>query len=189
MGITGFSLTLLNKHGLDKSGLKVLELGCQNLYNQENYNEISNEYFTAKGQNIHSIDLEGCQGSEIVDLDKPIAKKFIDKYDVVTNFGTSEHCGDLYQTFKNIFDSCKEGGTIVCENPKTGHWPGHGNHYLTTLFYKELESDSDIKIIDIGEHPAMGNSKTGMNIYCVFKKTGNKFPGEKEFNKYTFHKK
>lgn len=187
MGITGFSLDLLNKHNLTRSGLKVLELGCQNLYNNENYGEVSNPYFKAKGQDIDSIDLEGCNDSSIVNLDNPIDKDYINKYDVVTNFGTSEHCEDLYQTFKNIYDACRVGGIIVNENPKTGNWPGHGNHYLTTLFYKQYAQDMGLVIVDIGEHAAMGNKNDGWNVFCVLKKSNKvKFVSRETFENYTY---
>ena len=171
MGVTGFSLDLLKKHNLDKKDLNVLELGCQNIYNQENYGEISNDYFSGKGQHITSIDLEGCNGSDVVNLDKPIDKKYINKFDVVTNFGTSEHCGDLFQTFKNMYNACKVGGVIICENPKIGNWKGHGNHYMTTFFYHEFCGEMEMEVLDLGEHPAMGNTKDGWNVYCVFKKS------------------
>ena len=188
MGVTDFSLELLKKHNLDAKGLKVLELGCQNLYNQNNYGQISNDYFKEKGQEIDSIDLEGCNGSDVVNLDNPIPKKYLNKYDVITNFGTSEHCGDFYQTFKNIYDACKVGGIMICETPKKGNWPGHGNHYVITHFYKELCHDMDFTIMDLGEHPAMGNKIDGWNVYCVFRKIDDrKFISKETFNKYSFY--
>jgi len=38
-------------------------------------------------------------------------------------------------------------------------------------------------ILDIGEHPAMSNTKDGWNIYCVMRKNEVDFLSKEEFNK------
>ena len=74
----------------------------------------------------------------------------------------------------------------MCENPKTGNWEGHGNHYMTMDFYKQLEGLVDMEIKELGEHPAMGNKKDGWNVYCVFTKKGGEFCSEKKFAKLDY---
>lgn len=187
MGITQFSLDKLTEHKLIEPGQKVLELGCQNTYFKNRYNLVAKPYFEKLGQNIDSIDLCGCNDAEKIDLDLPLPERFINQYDVVTNFGTSEHCGDLYQVFKNIYSALKVGGLSINENPKTGSWIKHGYFYMTEEFYTEFCNKMGLELIDLGEHPAMGNITDGWNIYAVFKKVDErKFMTKTAFNKLNF---
>lgn len=86
-----------------------------------------------------------------------------------------------YNCWLNKFNLCKVGGFIVSENPKHGHWPDHGYHYITQEFYEQLADMVDVEIIKIGEHPASGNNETGMNIFCILRKTGDKFATQEHF--------
>jgi hypothetical protein len=105
--------------------------------------------------------------------------------------GTSEHVGTngkhdikaIYNCWKNKHNLVKVGGFIVSENPKTGNWPGHGFNYYTTDFYKLLAGFGDYSLIDLGEHPAMGNTTDGWNVYCVMQKTKEEFISLEKFKK------
>jgi hypothetical protein len=186
LGITSFSLSLLEKYkGNSKN---VLELGSQNLFDKDykdNY-PYSSEYYLSKGIEYNCVDLNGENNALVIDLSK--VNKVEKEYDLVTDFGTSEHVSDLFNVQKFIFDSCKVGGTIIQENPKTGSWSGHGIHYKTKEFYIELAKLSNLEIIEIGEHPAMGNNTDGWNVYCVMKKKEGKFPTRAKFEKLNYAK-
>jgi len=179
MGITDFSLLILNKYINEQK--TVLELGAQNLY-VESYPgaPYADKYYKAKGLEYTCIDLN--KENNAIELDLSI-KQTLDKYDIVTDFGTSEHVGidgkhdtkAFYNCWLNKHNSCKIGGLIISENPKTGNWPGHGFNYVTENFYRQLAEANGYEILEIGEHPAMNNTTDGWNIYCVLRKTKDKF--------------
>jgi hypothetical protein len=111
MGITNDSLDRLNRFGLlsPEKPYKMLELGCQNIYGdafETTYGSIAKDFFKRLNIEHTSWDVCGCQGSEIVDLrlDINVAEKV--QFDVITNFGTTEHIenteiGGFYEGMKN----------------------------------------------------------------------------------------
>ncbi len=189
MGITSFSVELLDKIIDLHKPKNVCELGAQNLYNQPKLPApYAHEYYEGKGIEYTCIDLSEENNCLVLDLSKPIPVNLHNKFDLVTNFGTGEHVKDLYECYKNIHDLCKIGGVILCENPKTGNWHGHGFHYLEQSFYNNLASHANYEILKLGEHAAMGNITDGWNIYCIYKKTENQFCNREEFEKLNYHK-
>lgn len=167
MGITDKSIARLRKHL--KPEHSILELGCQNLYFTPEYGKISNPYFKKLGYDITTWDIYDCNGAEIMDLRELI--EVSKQYDIITDFGTSEHIdGDYYQAHKNIHNLCKVGGLIIHENPKTGHWIGHGCNYVDMDFYKGLAKACNYEILELTEEFAMGNTKDGCNISVVLRK-------------------
>lgn len=181
MGITSFSLTLIEKHkGHSKN---VCELGSQNLYDKYYKNPpYADSYYKSLGMEYSCIDLSGENGALKIDLEKP--QDFSGIYDLVTDFGTSEHIRNTYNVHKTIHDLTKPGGIIIRENPKTGNWPGHGFNYYTQEFYEKLAVACGYEILEIGEHPAMGNDTDGWNVYCVLKKASDSpFISKTKFNK------
>lgn len=191
MGITKFSYDTLKKHNGIVAGIKMLELGDQNIYFGNNYGDYAKPFFKEKGIEHVSIDLGTQIGGAIeADLSKPIDKpEWVNYFDVITNFGTSEHVSNLYECFASIHKFCKTGGIMFHENPKTGSWLGHGFHYMTKEFYKGLAALCKYEIIELGQHSAMGNTTDGWNIYSVLRKTeDSEFITEKEFNQLDFKK-
>jgi hypothetical protein len=181
MGITQLSLDRINRHLQPKS--KMLIIGCQNLYNADNYMEIAHPYFESLGHTVRSIDILGCNGSEVADLREDL--KLSPIYDIVNDCGSKEHVdGNLYQPFKNLHEACKVGGIMIHENPMTGNWPGHGQHYFTQKFYEQIAKDCDYEILELTEESAMGNDVDGWNVSCVLLKTSDKFCSLKQFLKY-----
>lgn len=176
MGITKHTFDLIMRY--TKKGNRMLELGAQNIYFGEKYGEFAKPYFESLGIEHVSVDLNGEGGAIVRDLTNSLD---LGIFNVVTNAGTSEHTSDLYECFKNMWDACEEGGYIVCENPKTGNWPGHGNYYMTMDFYRKFPAT----LKEVGEHPAMGNQVDGWNVYAVIQKDG-EFPSREEFEKLDF---
>jgi len=191
MGITDFSLSILNKYISEQK--TVLELGSQNLYSCEfeGYPYADN-YYNSKGLEYTCIDLN--KENNALDLNLGV-KLSLEKFDIVTDFGTSEHVGTngkhdakaFYNCWLNKHNACKLGGLIISENPKTGNWLGHGFNYVTQNFYRQLAEANGYEILDLGEHPAMNNTTDGWNIYCVLKKTQDKFMTLTNFKKLEFY--
>jgi len=139
--------------------------------------------FQNMGYEHTSIDMNEKDGAKKYDLNK--IKPFA-RFDIITDFGTSEHVKNFYMAWVNKHHFTEINGVIINENPKVDNWHGHGFHYVTIDFYKELTGLGLYEILEIGEHPAMGNSKDGWNIYCVLKKTNFDFITQKQFNKLSF---
>lgn len=182
MGITQLSLNRINKYIHPDDN--ILILGCQNLYNIENYGQTADEYYSMQGYPVRVLDICGCQGSEIADLREDL--EFDPDYSMIFQHGTIEHCdcNSLYQVFKNIHESCQINGTMIHENPKTGNWPGHGYHYFTDKFYEELSEACEYDLAECVDEPAMGNEVDGWNVCAVLVKRNNEpFISKTAFNK------
>jgi len=163
MGMHRYEVSLIEK-SLDILGIGfedcfMGELGNQRIRYLENYWEVvswpgtmhkntpgiikgsSKYYHISLGVTHDSFDLNGGDGAVTLDLIKPIDKKYRGKYNIVTNFGTSEHCGGRdkqYYVFNNIDKFCCHGGLMIHNVPHTGNWPGHGDVWYTIDFFKEL---------------------------------------------------
>jgi SAM-dependent methyltransferase len=61
-------------------------------------------------------------------------------FDIVTNFGFSEHVTDQEAFWRNHHDLCRPGGIMsgVTPAPEFGHWPHHGILQPTVEFYRTL---------------------------------------------------
>lgn len=183
MGLTLHSYDLLMRHA--KPGT-MLELGNQTIYFGLEYGKPAKPMFNLMGFQHTSVDMNGQDGALAIDLSKINPCEIGENYDVVTDFGTSEHVKNYYNCWCNKYAACKTGGLVVSENPKTGNWPGHGLHYLTENFYKSLAEATQMDILELGESAAMGNVTDGWNIYAALRKTQKEFISEKEFNKLDF---
>lgn len=93
-----------------------------------------------------------------------------------------------YECWRNKHNACKIGGLIISINPKTGNWPDHGFSYLTEQFYVGLWALSGYDLLQIGCHPAMGNTIDGWNVFSVIKKHSNEFPSFRAFSTLQIYK-
>ena len=84
------------------------------------------------------FDWNGEDGATKLDLCLPLPAEFVEAYDVVLNFGTSEHCHDQPAVFTNIHIMCKPGGAIVHSVPAQGYWRGHSPYKYTAAFFPAL---------------------------------------------------
>lgn len=214
MGYTKFSIQLVEKY-LEPS-MSVFDFGSMNDYSTgEMPPPFISKWYHTKGNKIYiCVDLGGDNKCLRSDCAYPLQLEI--QFDLVCDMGFSEHVVQMkeytpvvyegnitsvypkgevdiergyYNCWLNKHNACKVGGYIISENPKTGSWLGHGYSYLSTDFYKELAKIADYEILELGEHPACGNDIDGFNIYCVLKKTGERFPPFDDFNKLPIYKK
>lgn len=200
MGITSFGISLIEDCLKIKDIKNVIELGAQNLYNQDKFPPpFAHEYYNVVGIEYTCIDLNKQNNCLEIDLSKPF--EITKQYDLVTDFGTSEHVGNtdfcdpnyvgnnlgkhdlksFYQCLKNKHDLCKINGIILSNNPKTGHWPDHGFQYYSEEFYIELAKLNNYTIHKLGEYPAMNNTLNGWEIHCILIKNNENFISYEEF--------
>lgn len=180
MGITDKTLKRLLPR-IEK-GKSILVIGCQNIYTAENNGGLAHPYLESLGLDVTTIDITGCQGADVIDLREQYDWY---KHDIVLDAGSLEHVdGNYYQAHKNIHDATKVGGIIMHENPKTGHWIGHGQNYVDMDFYRLLAEYAGYEILELCEEYAMGNITNGCNISVVMRKLIDApFISEESFNK------
>jgi SAM-dependent methyltransferase len=97
----------------------------------------------------HSIDV--CPGikTEILDLNfDRLPATLTSAFDVVLNFGTTEHIFNQWNSFEVIHDAMKVGGVVYHQLPASGYLD-HGYYCYTPLFFKELAAANEYEIIDL----------------------------------------
>ena len=141
--IKNYEESTIKQVGKKYSGLVWCEYG-----NQDYENKPAKENYENNGVNHTSIDLNGKHGSLPLDLGSPITV-FDDKFDVITNYGTSEHINNQYYAFKNMHDMCKINGLMIHVVPAINNWKDHCRYYYSVDFFEELAKKCNYKIIDL----------------------------------------
>ena len=154
---------ILNKKLLKKCE-SVLETGSQSLIYQERAKDLlqkhekkiinsnldaKNFYFQIGFKNYKSIDADGGFGAIPYDLNQNLREKynFNEQFDLVTNFGTSEHVFNQKVFFENVHNLTSRNGYMLHILPFEGHI-NHGYfNYNPVLFY-ELAIFNNYEIID-----------------------------------------
>lgn len=108
----------------------MLELGNKRARGQRSY-KIA---FQRLGIRHVSVDLNGHDGALKLDLRQPLN---LGTFDVVTNFGTSEHVSDQAAVWRNMVEAVRLDGILVSHTPHSG-WTNHGIFYPTVSFYVDL---------------------------------------------------
>jgi len=114
------------------AGLRMAELGNQQLRAAILGNEFpTKRLFKALGAHHVSFDINGQDGALPLDLSQPLPTKYHAAFDLVTNFGTSEHIeASQYWCWRNVHDLCRPNGWMMHTIPEIGSWPRHGKwHY------------------------------------------------------------
>jgi hypothetical protein len=94
------------------------------------------QFFSMLGfDSVASADFSDYENSSIIlDLNQPIPAELHEKFDVIFDGGTMEHCFNTFQVLKNIFSMLKKGGRVIHSSPSTNH-VDHGFYmYSPTLF-------------------------------------------------------
>jgi hypothetical protein len=99
--------------------------------------------------NIEYASIDVCPGlknTEILDLNfDTLPDRMHGYYDVVFNFGTTEHIVNQWNCFEVMHDALKVGGVIYHQLPASGYLD-HGYYCYTPLFFKELAEANDYAI-------------------------------------------
>lgn len=158
-----------------KFNIKIAELGAQYVMGEE-WGDYGPPYFKDIFPNLDltSFDINGENNSIILNLSNPILDEYKNKFDLITNFGTTEHVQNQYVCWKNIFDMVKHEGIVINEIPKKDNWGGHCKYYFDEISFSSLKKD--FTIIDIQDI----NYGAGNLIYCVLKKINMKSFSTKE---------
>jgi hypothetical protein len=179
MGITKNIFELHSKKYFDNAK-SILELGAQDLLiNGSSIGYFKNLYTYP----IESLDMNGENGS--IQLNLAIELVPNKTYDLITNFGTTEHVSDQYNCWKNIHSFLDFEGIVISEIPEIGSWKGHCNYYVDYSFFKTLYRD--FEIIDYRSIYYPGN---GYLSYSVLKKISKTFltPADELLNRIQIDK-
>jgi len=135
---------ILSKLRLEYCGLIWCELG-----NQRYCGKPAKGMYELKGVKHTSIDINGLGGAVPIDLDSPIPSNMENKFDVVTNYGTSDHVNNQYSVFKNVHLMCKLNGIMLHGVPLIGNWVKHCRYYYSKQFFEGLSIKCGYRIIDL----------------------------------------
>jgi len=95
-----------------------------------------------------SVDFNGEHGALPFDLNENLRSKydFSEKFDLVTNFGTTEHCFNQFEAFRNIHELCKSGGYMAHTLPTQG-WGRHCFFRYDANLFEDLAAANGYEIL------------------------------------------
>jgi len=184
MGVTRQSLDFL-EGWLKPEYNSICELGDQQFMLCFPFQELSytRTYWKNKGWRYVSIDINGYGESLMLNMNEDI--NIEEQFDVITDFGTSEHIADFFMAFKNTDKLCKVGGRMIHILPADNHWPNHGSWRARRPFFIKLGLAQEYIIHDVHEDPTKIGGKDSDQIYVVYEKTKEKeFISREEFDSF-----
>lgn len=127
------SASIINWHGVASLTDKIIE---------------AEHFFSLLGFDLDIVDITKARGNEIIiDLNNPCPQNLYQKYDLVIDAGTSEHCFNIAQAVKNIAIMVKKGGYIHHVNPINSF--NHGFYNLNPTWYYDFYLDNGFIIHDM----------------------------------------
>jgi hypothetical protein len=156
----------LQENSYFKDFQRVIELGSQDVYGEpaqivsvlkslfgSEVNDTTQITAKALYQSIgfklyQCIDADGVNDALVFDLNQDIQKVygFSEKFDLVTNHGTTEHCFNQHACFLNIHNLCDLGGLMVHVLPVQGY-VNHGLFNYNPSFFYNLAAANKYTLI------------------------------------------
>jgi hypothetical protein len=97
----------------------------------------AHSFFAALGYELEVVDIVAARGDEILlNLNEPCPESLFQKYYLVIDGGTCEHCFNIAQAMKNLAMMVEVGGHVVQGNPL--NYPNHGFYNLSPTFYYDF---------------------------------------------------
>jgi len=164
----------------DLVSLRVLELG-----NKKNSSGLYRDWYEDEGAAYISTDINGLDGAIPWDIreEPPEQIKLAAPFDIVTNFGFTEHVQDRqFDCWKNIHNLVHpNNGQLSIVLPAPGSWPNHGipsgypgRWYPHPAFFTEFAKANGYEITDLWSPLA----KPGRSLICcrMHRVPGREFP-------------
>ena len=172
-----------NAIGQSFRGLKICELGNQYVKDHPKF-KTAKQYLTTLGVDHISFDLNGEDGAMKIDLSIPIVQ-WNNYFEMVTNYGTSEHVSNQYMVFKNIHDLVRKGGVMVHASPEAGYWCHHGKVNYEKWFFDKLAEKNNYEVI-VGKSIKKLDRPLPKDLYflcaVMIKKSNKEFISIEDFN-------
>lgn len=104
-----------------------------------------------------SFDVAPALKTEIVDLNTAsLPAHYAETFDIVLNFGTTEHIFNQYNAFNVMHDAMKPGGICFHQVPYIG-WLDHGYFIYHDQFFTDLAAANAYEILDLWYCPGIPN--------------------------------
>lgn len=193
MGVTRETWAWFTTYLPKDKTIKICELGDQQFMACPPFKDFTwvGDHLKKIGYSYTSIDLNGKGGAIPLDLSEEITNiKLLNTFDIVTNFGTSEHVNNLYNCMKNMHNITKKGGLLFNVVPSPNNWPEHGFHYLDTSFYTGLADLCGYVILELFKRKLDVGGVDSIQTHCLFKKQKESlFCSEEDFYKLPIYNK
>ena len=134
-------------------GDRMLELG-----NKKTGNVSYKSYFEGLGFTHVSVDWNGEDGALPLDMRKPLPDW--EPFDMITNFGCTEHVESQFAIWESMHRLCNVVGVQVHMCPASGDWWWHGEWYPRPEFYQEYAERNGYVI----DHLAIGREYPNRNV-------------------------
>ena len=108
-----------------------------------------------------AIDLNGTEAAWRHDLNQPLP--ISETFDVVTNFGTSEHVFDQAQLFRSMHELTRPGGFMLHALPHQGG-PDHGFYNYHPTFFHDLAAANGYRVVML---VLMGGDENGERLDTI----------------------
>jgi len=115
--------------------------------------------------NLHyvSFDVVSARKAQLFDLNvHDLADDKKGTFDVVLNFGTTEHLMNQYNAYKVMHEATREGGLIFHQVPATGYI-NHGYFCYNALMFQELAQANGYDIVDLWFYGPCGTGNVLVN--------------------------
>ena len=138
-------------------GTVVLELG-----NKKNSTGLYRDWYLDQGLNYVCVDWNGLDGAWKFDMTQPDVWRYIiarnntqtmnpfERFEVVTNFGFTEHVGETYaeqlECWRNVHELVAVGGYLSMCMPLMPWWKGHGRWMPDAGWYDEFAKENGYRI-------------------------------------------
>ena len=105
------------------------------------------DFWTWLGFDYASIDIDGSPGSIALDLNyDAVSPSEMGKYQLVTNFGTTEHVANQLNAFKIVHDLARRGGVMLHHLPMQGML-NHGLVNYNPKFFWMLARSNGYRVV------------------------------------------
>jgi len=108
------------------------------------------EFFSMLGfESVASADFSDYENpSMTLDLNQPVPTELHERFDVIFDGGTMEHCFDTFQVLRNIFSMLKKGGRIIHSSPSNNH-VDHGFYMYSPTLFADYYSANNWKFLSL----------------------------------------
>lgn len=163
-----FANSVLQMQQMCWKNLSVVELGDQIWKSDLDIRYPAKKYYENLNVLEHvSIDINGLNGALKLDLNKDLPMEFHNRFDIVTNYGTSEHVSNQSSVFKNIHNLCKENGIMIHVVPYINNWPKHCEYKYDVTFFEKLIFKNKYKMLSLKVLPKYFNSNRMKLSYMI----------------------
>lgn len=105
----------------------------------------ADQLFARLGYELEVFEVVAARGGEIVhDLNEPLPERYRERYAVVLDAGTLEHCFNIAQAARSVAEMVARGGAAIHGNPVNMY--NHGFYNLNPTWYHDFYAHNGFEI-------------------------------------------